>query len=129
MSEVDLHRIDITTDSSGDFTINTVDIFGAVLQYRYVPDGTSPLATGADLTIAGGTTGIVVASQTNIGTSAFTKAPRQATHATDGTASLYAAAGEPVEDCIWVAGEHLTVTIAQGGDTKSGTLWIWTGEC
>ena len=116
----------VTTDAAGDFTTDTIPVEGRVLQYRYIPDGSAPLATGADLTITGKDTGLVVAAQTNIGTSAFTKAPRQAVHDTGGVASLYAAAGEPVEDYIWV-NEALTVTVAQGGDTLSGTIHIWVG--
>jgi hypothetical protein len=126
--QISLHTVAITTDGSGDYTQATCDIAGAILQYRYVPDGTSPLATGADLDIVGSTTGLVVVNQDNIGTSAFTKAPRQATHDDTGAASLYAAAGEPVESFIYVCGESLTVTIAEGGDTKSGTLYLWTGS-
>jgi len=42
-----------------------------------------------------------------------------------GTASLYAAGGEPVEGYIFVGGEPLSIVVAQGGDTKSGTLYLW----
>lgn len=128
MSDPQLITVPLATDASGDYSSATQDICGAVLQIRYVVDGTSPLDTGADLTITGTKTGLSVASMTNIGTSSFTKALRQATHATDGTASLYAGAGEPVEAPIHVIGESLTVTIAQGGASKVGTLYIWVGQ-
>lgn len=122
------HTIAVTTDSAGAFTGFTAGkVSGRVLQYRYVPDGTSPLDTGADLDITGEDTGVVVANQDNIGTSAFTKAPRQATHDETGAASLYAAAGEPVEDYIAVHGERLKLVIASGGNVKSGTFHIWIG--
>ena len=124
MGKVSRIIVAITTDSGGDFTTDTIPVEGRILQYRYVPDGSNPLATGADLTVVGKDTGVVVANQANIGTSAFTKAPRQALHDVDGSALLYAAAGEPVEGFIWV-NEALTVTIAQGGDTDAGTLHIW----
>jgi len=123
MSE--LYTISVTTDSSGDFSINTGPVIGRVVQYRYVPDGTSPLATGADLTIEGATTGISVASQSNIGTSAFTKAPRQGATAQDGSALLYASGGEAVPVPIIVIGEQLSITIAQGGASTAGTIYIW----
>lgn len=125
---MDLVTVSIETNSSGDFS-KSVPIPGgvcALVQYRYVPaGGGANLDTGADLTVAGSRSGFSYVSQTDIGTSAFTKAPRQATHDTAGVASLYAAAGEPVEGLLYVGGEPLTVTVAQGGDTKSGTLYMW----
>lgn len=125
---VTLHTFDITTDGSGGYSQAGAEIDGYFLQYRYVPDGSSPLATGADLDIAGTKTGFVYVNQDNIGTSAFSKCPRQATHDETGAASLYAGSGEPVEAPMAMAGESLTVTIANGGDTKSGTLYVWTGD-
>lgn len=110
-------RVEITTDDSGDFTTTTIPLQGGVYQYRYTPDGSNPLDTGADLDIVGADTGIVVANQDDIGTSAFTKAPRQATHGIDGTADDGAA--------LIAINERLTVTIANGGDTLSGVLHIW----
>ena len=50
---------------------------------------------------------------------------RQATHGVDGSASLYAAAGEPVEAPVVVAYERLNVVIAEGGNAKLGTLHVW----
>jgi hypothetical protein len=115
----------ITTSSGGAFTTDTIPVSGKVVQYRYVPDGSNPLDTGADLDIVGAVTGVVVANQDDIGTSAFTKAPRQATHDATGAASLMDTTdSEPVEDYIFI-NEPLTVTIANGGDTLSGTLYIW----
>lgn len=124
--QVELHTVAIATDANGDFTGYTAVVKGEIRQYRYVP-GAAALDTGADLDITGETTGIVISNQDNIGTSAFTKVPRAATHDETGTASLYAAGGEPVEDRIAVAGERLKVVIASGGNTKSGTLYIWVG--
>jgi hypothetical protein len=84
-------------------------------------------ATGADLDITLKESGVVVANHDNIGTSAFTKVYKQATHAIDGSASLYAAGGEPTEDYVFVAGEPIRLVIANGGNAKSGTFYIWTG--
>lgn len=123
-----LITVPVTTDASGDFSQQTPVLNGRLVQYRYVPDGSSPLDTGADLDIVGTTTGIVVANQDDIGTSAFTKAPRQATHGVDGSASLYASTGEPVEDVILIVGETLTLTIANGGNAKAGTFYLWVED-
>lgn len=119
--------VPILTDASGDFSSETPPVHGRILQYRYVPDGTSPLDTNADLDIVLSESGLVVADIAAIGTSGVTKAPRQATHGVDGVAALFASGGEPVEGAIYCAGEALTVTVANGGDTKRGMLYVWAG--
>ena len=121
--------VSITTDAAGAYS-TTIGALpkGNLLAYRYVPAAANELATGADLDIVGATTGFVYVNQDNIGTSAFQKLPRYATHDETGTASLLAAGGEPIEGLMPVGGEQLTVTIAAGGDTKSGTLYIWVGD-
>lgn len=116
----------ITTDSSGDWTQTIHAGNGTFYAYRYVVDGTSPLATGADLDITCANSGLVYANQDNIGTSSFTKYPRVATHDEAGAASLYAAVGEPVETLNPVAGP-ITATIANGGASKVGVLHVWIG--
>ena len=108
----------ILTDAGGNFTTETDALYGAVYQYRYVPDTTNPLATGADLTIVGRDTGVSIANLTDIGTSAFTRSPRQLTHAPDGTASSAA-------EGLIVIDEPLVITVAQGGNADAGTLYIW----
>lgn len=119
-----LYQFNILTDSGGDWTETISVPRGRLIQYRYVPDGTSPLATGSDIDLVGAQSGFVYINQDNIGTSAFQKLPRYATHDETGTASLYAAAGEPVE-CEMAVAEPLIATVAQGGDTKKGVLYIW----
>lgn len=127
MGKVSLVTVAIETNGDGDFSVTVPVPDGRLLQYRYVPDGASPLATGADIDVVGATTGFVYVNQDNIGTSAFTKAPRQPVHDNAGAASLYADSGEPVEDHVFIGGEQLTVTIDEGGDTNLGTLYLWIG--
>ena len=122
---VQLQTISITTTSGGADTEYTAVVTGCVAQVRYVPHATTPLDTGADLDITLETSGVVVANHDDIGTSAFTSVYLQATHGADGSASLYAAAGEPVEAPVCVANDRLKVIIGSGGDTKSGTFYIW----
>jgi len=123
--QVTRHRIVATTDASGNFTGFTQGaVNGKVEQVSYIPDGATPLDTNSDLDITGEVTGLVVANHDNIGTAAFTRAYRQATHNADGSAALYAAAGTPVNDKVAIAGERLKLVIAQGGNTKSGTFDI-----
>ena len=121
-------KIDILTIADGTFSQDITPHSGAVLQYRYVPHATNNLDGTADLTITGKDSGLVVVNQLNFGTSAFTRSPRQPTHAMDGTASLFAVGGEPVEGFVYIAGESLTISIAHGGDAKQGTLHLWIGE-
>lgn len=122
---MNLITVAITTDASGDFTTYAGPFKGKVHQLRYVPHASTPLDTGADVTITGETSGQTIYAGVNIGTSAFTKAPRQPTHDTAGTALLYAAAGAAVADKIEVGGERIKVVVAQGGNTKSGKFYIW----
>lgn len=124
---VERHVVSVTTDASGDFTGYTPVVKGEVLQVRYIPDGTSPLDTGADLDITCEQSGVVVANHDNIGTSAFTKAYRQASHGVDGTAALYAAGGAAVNAPIVAASERLKLVIANGGNAKSGVFHIYVG--
>lgn len=119
-----LYQFNILTNSSGAWSQTLTPRAGQLRQYRYVPDGTAPLDTGADLDIAGAHSGFVYVNQDNIGTSAFQKLPRYATADETGTASLFAAAGEPVEGLMSVA-EPITATIASGGIAKKGVLYVW----
>lgn len=122
---INLQTVAVTTNGSGAATEYTSVVTGCVAQVHYIPDGTAPLDTGADLDITLETTGVIVANHDNIGTSAFTRVYLQATHAADGSASLYAGSGEPVEAPICVANDRLKVVIANGASTKSGTFYIW----
>lgn len=119
-----VYQFNILTNSSGDWTETVLPRAGRFLQYRYVPDATSPLDTGGDLDIVGAQSGFVYVNQDNIGTSAFQKLPRYATADETGTASLYAATGEPVEGVMSVA-EPIMAAIANGGSAKKGVLYIW----
>lgn len=119
-----IYQLNILTSSGGAWSETISPRAGRFMQYRYVPHGSSPLDTGADLDVVGAQTGFVYVNQDNIGTSAFQKLPRYATADETGTASLYAAGGEPVEGVMCVA-EPLTATIASGGNALKGVLYIW----
>lgn len=126
---VERHVLSVTTDGAGAATVySDKPVTGCVLQVTYVPDGTSPLDTGADLTITGEASGVAVVTKANIGTAAFTLAPRQPTHgAADGAAALYAAGGAAVNDCVALAAERIKLVIAQGAATKSGVFHVYVG--
>ncbi len=121
------HVLDLTVNSSGAATVYTSEaVTGRVLELVYVPHATTPLDTGADLTITGEDTGVAIATLSNIGTSEFTKVPRQATHGVTGTALVYAST-DAVAEPAYVAGERIKVVVAQGGTSKIGTLHILVG--
>lgn len=118
----------VTTDSGGDATAytaadstgNSAQINGEVISLQYVK---TDFADGVDFTITDETAGQTIWTELNVN-AAKTVAPQQATHSTAGVASLYAAAGEPVETPIVVANERIKIVVASGGDTKSGSFII-----
>jgi hypothetical protein len=115
-------KIAIATDAAGAATVYSQHpVAGFIEHLRYTPDGTTPLDTGADLTITGESSGIAIATLTNIGTSAFTNAVRHATHDTTGTAATYDGT-RPVLERIALAGERIKVVCAQGGNALAGVL-------
>ena len=94
---------------------------GNIHAIRYVKDD---YIAGIDVVITGETSGIAILSVTDMDDSA-TYFPRAATCDVNAAASLYAAAGEPVEDRIPIANERIKIVVAFGGDTKTGTFHIW----
>jgi hypothetical protein len=122
------HTLAATTDASGAATVYSSTVAnGRVLQVRYVP-GSTPIDTAGDIIISSEVTGVIVLDQDNIGTSAFTSAPRQATHlASTGAANLYAAGGTAVTDYVVLASERLKLVVASGGNVCSGTFYVYVG--
>jgi hypothetical protein len=119
------HVVTITTIADGSGTGYTeYPLAGHISAIRYVK---SDYADGVDFVITGENSGIAVLTGTDVNASA-TYAPRHATHDVTGAASLYAAAGEPVEDRIPVAGERLKIVVASGGATKTGAFHVYIAE-
>lgn len=129
MSRITSMKVAVTTDGSGVASVvSDMPALGRILQMRYTPDGTNPLATGADLTVTLNESGVNVVTKADIGTSAFTLAPRQPVqNSTDGSAALYAAGGTAQVDFVYSGGERLKVAIAQGGSAKSGVFEFLIG--
>lgn len=97
---------------------------GHIESIRYVKHGTIPFHDGQTMTLTGETTGTPIWAETGVNASAV-RYPRAATCDTVGVASLYAAAGEPVEDKIAIAHERLKMVIASGGDNgDTGTFYV-----
>ena len=120
---VERHTVPVTTDSGGDATAYTPVVTGRILAIIYTK---TDFAAGVDFAVTSDVTGQTVWTGTDVNAST-TVAPRQPTHDTAGAASLYAAAGEPVEDHIYVATERIKIVVATGGDTKSGSFDVVVG--
>jgi len=122
MSYFESESVSITTDAGGDATVYTGNVNGRIVACIYTK---TDFATGVDFTITGETSGQTIWTELDVDAS-VTVAPRQATHDTAGVASLYAAAGEPVENYVALADERIKVVIANGGNAKTGSIrFIW----
>jgi orotate phosphoribosyltransferase-like protein len=110
---------DILTDASGDATVyltHSVNrkLNGFLVMLKYTP-GT--LATGADLTITGETSGVPILTITNAGTSAVFYYPRALGNAVaDGAAGTTSTVFIPIKD------ERIKVVVAQGGNAGAGSI-------
>lgn len=112
----------ITTDGSGDATVYLTvgtnrKLSGQVHAICYEP-GT--IVIGADLTITGETTAVPILVKADAGTSNVWYHPRVIPNKnTDGAAFTDVAAD------IHVVDERIKVVVAQGGDTKTGTITVY----
>lgn len=110
----------VTTNGSGAATAYSNNVTGRISQIRYVK---TDFDNGSTFTITAEATGETIWTETGVNASA-TRAPRQATHGTDGTASLYAAAGTAVQAPIVLVNDRVKIVIANGGATKIGTFYV-----
>jgi hypothetical protein len=109
----------VTTASDGSATALSEPIdYGLLSQIRYVK---TDFADNSTFLITSEATGETLWSESNVNASA-TRAPRQPTHSTLGAASLYAAAGQAVNDKIAIANDRIKIVISAGGNAKSGTF-------
>ena len=116
-----MKTIPVTTSAGGDFSESVFPEKAIFMRLSYKPSG-DPIDTAGDLTITESATGVVLYTQANIGTAAFTKLPRAPICPyTDGINSA------TVFDYIPTA-DKLTLTIANGGNAKSGTFYLLFGE-
>ena len=120
MSYAERHTVSVTTIADGSATAYSEVITGRIHSMTYTK---TDFTDGVDFTITLEATGQTVWTQSNVNATA-TVAPRIATTDTAGVASLYAAAGEPVEDYLVAAEDRVKIVIAAGGDTKTGTFTI-----
>jgi hypothetical protein len=115
--------VSVTTDASGNATAYSNVVTGKISAVIYTKDGSNAYANGVDFTLTAEATGQNIWVQSDVNASA-TVAPRQATHGTDGTASLYASGGTAVQAPIVLAQDRVKISLAQGGNTKVGQFTI-----
>lgn len=115
----------ITTDGSGAADLRTSVAVG-LLHAVHLDVNSLADSTTTDITITDAATGHTLLTITDATADALYM-PRGATHSTAGAAALYAAGGTAVGDRIPVSGE-IRVVVADGGNTKSGTLTFYVAE-
>ena len=112
-------KAEIVTDASGDATVYLTHGTnrppnGFLVVLKYTP-GT--LATGADLTITGETSGIPILTKSNAGTSNVFYYPRALLNeVADGSAGSAGSEFIPIKD------ERIKVVVAQGGNAGAGSI-------
>lgn len=119
MSYINRVKVTITTAADGSATAYTEFVNGLLHQIRYVKNN---FDNGSTFTITDETTGASLWSESNVNASAD-RAPRQSTHAPNGTAALYAAGGTAVQTPIAVSG-RIKIVIASGGNAKTGDFYF-----
>lgn len=112
--------IPLTTNGSGAATGYSPYFSGYIRALEYVK---TDFANGVDFTITADETGEAILSLTDQNSAAILR-PRAATHSTAGVAALYAATGTAVNDHIALGRDRVKVVVAQGGDTKTGTIIV-----
>lgn len=118
---VERFQVAVTTAADGSATAYSEPVNGLLKQIRYVKGN---FDNGSTIAITSEETGETLWTEANVNASA-TRAPRQATHGTDGAAALYAAAGAAVMDMIAVTG-RIKIVIAAGGNAKTATFHFVT---
>lgn len=112
----------VASDGSG--TFYTPVFSGFVESIRYVK---TDYADTVDFAITVESTTESVWSELNV-TAAVIKHPRAATHATDGTASVYVAAGSAVLDYVAVGSDRLKFAITNGGTSTTGSFTVTVSD-
>ena len=105
-------------------------VSGHVKSVQYVPPQSNNLADSAALTltatdpITGAVQTVVNAATITAGNTAQEWSPKKPTHTAAGAAALYAAAGVAVLEDFVLADEVLALSVASGGNNKTGTIVI-----
>lgn len=117
MAHCERETVSVTTDVSGDGTGVTPTCNGHVAAIVYTKPASGGLTT-ATITVTGTTSGIVIWSKTAVDASVTVFPMGPPVKSTDGTAYTNVATPVPIAD------ETITVTVASGGNTLTGSFEI-----
>lgn len=116
--------VTVTTAADGSAATFSVPIqYGLLDRIRYVKAGSGSYADTVDFVITLESTGETLWGEDNVSASA-TRAPRQPTHTTAGVAATYDGTRAAL-DHIAIVNDRVLITLANGGDTKTGTFLIF----
>lgn len=117
-------KLTVTTASDGTVVAYSPRIAGKIHAIHYVK---TDFADGVDFTITAEATGENIWTESNVNASTV-RYPRAATHSQAGVAALYASGGTGVLEPVAIANDRVKISIAQGGNAKSGTFHILVDE-
>lgn len=111
--------IAITTSTGGAATVYSSVVRGVVSAIKYTKATGTPLASTADITVTLEDSGQAVMTFTNINATSV-KYPRAIATLASGAASTL------TEVPVYAVNERVKVVVAQGGNTKTGTITVVT---
>lgn len=114
--------VSLTTDSNGDATGYTNRVTGRILGIVYAK---TDFANGVDFTITLDTTGQAILTLTNQNSGAAFY-PRVPVHDEAGAGATLDGT-RAMRDCVVAADDRVKIVVAQGGNTKTGTVSVIVG--
>lgn len=127
MANVRKYTGTLTVDASGDGTLTLPssasdgNISGVLLSIRHIDAGASNYDDGFDFTVTTVESGKALYAETITTTTDFERQPNVPTHAdTDGTVGT-------AEDQHVIANEQIVITVASGGNAKTGSWEVYIG--
>ena len=123
MAFVQRYVLDVVTATGGGATAFTPVTTGRVAEIKYVKDGSNGYTNGVDLTVESEATATQFWREDDVNASKTVYPVAGATTAT-GAALLFAAGGTAVPVPFFVAEDRLKVTVASGGNTKTGRFIV-----
>lgn len=124
MAYAERHNVTIATAADGTATGYTPVINGKILNIIYTKAASGNYDDGVDFAIIAETTGIGLWTEANVNATK-TVCPKQPTHTQVGVAN--ATAGDVLLADIFLANERVKISIAEGGNVKTGTFTVIVG--
>ena len=112
-------KLDVVTAADGTAIAYFNRQSGTIHSVHYAKDGATPFTDGVDLSMTAESTGEGIWTESNVNASAV-RYPRAPVHNQAGAPVLYAAGGAPVHDKIALSNDRIKLSVAQGGNAKTG---------